>query len=164
MKKVAIILILGILLLSTLPTDAGHGALTYGIITEPVPRIGLMTVETQDGYLVSAKTEPYKDSDDLYLGAQVTMRWDGSELFILHDSVQPKVTLEKHQWIGEITSYNPNLFSFFITSPAGDLRVFVSSSLSQTNDFACSSIIKITALKNPWSNHYIAEVIDVITR
>ncbi|MEZ4812598.1 MAG: hypothetical protein R2883_03785 [Caldisericia bacterium] len=164
MKKLIIVLSFGLLLLSFIPANAGNGVLTYGVIVEPVPRIGPVTVETLDGYLVSAKLQPHKTSDDLYLGAQVTMRWDGTGLYILHDSIQPIETLERRTWIGEITSYNPELFSFFMTSPAGDVRVFVPRNVNKVSDFACSSIVKVTGFKNAWLDYFTAEKIDVITR
>ena len=164
MKKLIPLLVLVTLTLTAIPASAGHGTITYGVIVEPIPRIGPMTVETQDGYLVSAKAQPYESSDDLYLGAQITMQWDGATLYIIHDSVQPKSTLIRRQWVGEISSYNPERFSFFVTSPGGDVRIFVPPSLIKSTDFACSSIINITALKDPWKDQYIAEAIDIITR
>jgi len=164
MKRCMPLFLIVLLTVAAIPASAGHGTITYGVIVEPVPRIGPLTVETQDGYLISAQAQPYESSDDLYLGAQVAMQWDGTSLYIIHESIQPKSILDKKQWVGQISSYNPEHFSFFITSPDGDLRVFVPPSLIHNNDFACNSIISISALKDVWKEQYIAEEISVITR
>ncbi|HOO97286.1 MAG TPA: hypothetical protein PKV16_05975 [Caldisericia bacterium] len=163
MKKALIIVVIGLIFLSILPATAGQGKVTYGFITRPCDHLSPFSVETIDGYKVDAYLPKFMDYSKFYMGAEVSMEWDGQHLYVI-DYPTPQSELNVVKWVTEVKSFHPESYEAWVTSPVGDVRIFIPLFVQKTTDMQAGSVISVTCVKSPWRGIFRTLSIDLISR
>jgi hypothetical protein len=164
MKKIIIVALVLMAIVCVVPARGLSRELVYGfVLKEPGP-FGPVKVQTYNFGVVKVNVPPNVTTGSLFLGADVCCEADSDgTLYIADLPNDSRDFTDKRSWLAQITTWDPDNYSYWVTSPAGIIQLLVNSEFVNNFPVRVGSKVRVTAIKSAWAERYSAIDIKVVS-
>jgi hypothetical protein len=164
MKKLIIVAVILVAVFALIPAKALNRGLIYGFVLNPPGPFGPVMVQTYEHGVLKAKIPPNVTTASLYLGADVCCEVDNEgELYIADLPNDTREYTDKRAWLAQVVTWDPDNYNYWVTSPAGLVRLLVNSDFVVHFPVRVSSYVRITAIKSAWFDRFTVIDMKVVT-
>jgi hypothetical protein len=164
MKKMIIVVLVLVAVFGLIPAKALNRGLIYGFVINPPGPFGPVRVQTYNFGVVKVQVPPNVTTASLFLGADVCCEVDTEGgLYIADLPNDSREYTDKRSWLAQITTWDPDNFNYWVTSPAGIVQLLVNSEFVRNYPVRVGSYVRVTAIKSAWAERYTAIDIKVVS-